>query len=330
MEHNMLKEIESLKELVTAFSATRPQDIERFKREVTGKNGAIQALFEQFKQLASEERKLIGSPLNILKQAALQKLQEMQDNLTSQAADSDFDFTMPPRMFENGSHHPISQVMEEVIGLFERIGFSVKDGPEIEDDWHNFTALNFPEDHPARDMQDTFFISRKDKMVLRTHTSSIQIRTLQNETPPLRFISPGRVYRCDSDATHSPVFHQIECMCIDKHISFADLKDVLYYFVHAFFGKDVKMRFRPSYFPFTEPSAEMDIGWEINGQFKWMEILGCGMVDPNVLRNCNIDPKVYSGYAFGVGVERLAMLRYKIRDIRLFYENDIRFLNQFR
>lgn len=326
----MLKEIEIINEQVATFTATCQQDIEKFRREFTGKNGVIQSFFDRFRELPPESRKSIGAPLNLLKQSALQKLQALQENLNKQTKPVAFDFTLPSRQFEVGSHHPISLVMEEVIGLFERIGFSVKDGPEMEDDWHNFTALNFPEDHPARDMQDTFFISREDKMVLRTHTSSIQVRTLETETPPLRFISPGRVSRCDSDATHSPVFHQIECMCIEKNVSFADLKDVLYYFVHAFFGKEVQIRFRPSYFPFTEPSAEMDIGWEVNGVFRWMEILGCGMVDPNVLRNCNIDADIYSGYAFGVGVERLAMLRYKIKDIRLFYENDLRFLGQFR
>lgn len=325
----MLSEIDSLKERIIGYSLKTPANLEAFKREITGKNGAINELFERFKQIPPEEKKLVGGALNQLKQLANEMFLKAQEEIENSGKKLDFDFTLPSKEIEAGSQHPISQVMEEVISIFERIGFVVKDGPEMEDDWHNFSALNFPDDHPARDMQDTFFVNKIDKIVLRTHTSSIQIRTLENEQPPLRFIAPGRVYRCDSDATHSPVFHQIECMVIDKNVSFADLKDVLYYFVKAFFGDDLQVRFRPSYFPFTEPSAEMDIGWNVDGKFKWMEILGCGMVDPNVLKNCNIDPEIYSGYAFGVGVERLAMLRYKIRDIRLFYENDLRFLNQF-
>ncbi|MCX7744944.1 MAG: phenylalanine--tRNA ligase subunit alpha [Flavobacteriales bacterium] len=325
----MLKEIESLKERIKNYSLKTPADLEVFKREITGKNGIINEFFERFKQIPSEEKKIIGGALNQLKQLANEMFYLAQEQIENSRNKLDFDFTLPSKEIMAGSQHPISQVMEEVISIFERIGFVVKDGPEMEDDWHNFSALNFPDDHPARDMQDTFFVNKNEKIVLRTHTSSIQIRTLENELPPLRFIAPGRVYRCDSDATHSPVFHQIECMVIDKNVSFADLKDVLYYFVKAFFGENLQVRFRPSYFPFTEPSAEMDIGWNVDGKFKWMEILGCGMVDPNVLKNCNIDPEKYSGYAFGVGVERLAMLRYKIRDIRLFYENDVRFLKQF-
>lgn len=325
----MLSEIDLLKERISSYSLKTLADLDVFKREIIGKNGAINDLFERFKQIPPEEKKIVGSALNQLKQIANEMFHKAQEEIENSGKKLDFDFTLPPKEIEAGSLHPISQVMEEVISIFERIGFVVKDGPEMEDDWHNFSALNFPDDHPARDMQDTFFVNKNDKIVLRTHTSSIQIRTLENEQPPLRFIAPGRVYRCDSDATHSPVFHQIECMVIDKNVSFADLKDVLYYFVKAFFGNDLHVRFRPSYFPFTEPSAEMDIGWNVDGKFKWMEILGCGMVDPNVLKNCNIDPEIYSGYAFGVGIERLAMLRYKIRDIRLFYENDVRFLNQF-
>lgn len=325
----MLKEIDLLKEKLSGYSLKTAADLEVFKREITGKNGVINHLFEQFKLIPAEEKKQVGGALNQLKQMAMEIFHAAQEQIENTGRKQEFDFTLPPKEILAGSLHPISQVMEEVISIFERIGFVVKDGPEMEDDWHNFSALNFADDHPARDMQDTFFVSKNNKIMLRTHTSSIQIRTLENEQPPLRFIAPGRVYRCDSDATHSPVFHQIECMVIDKNVSFADLKDVLFYFVKAFFGDDLQVRFRPSYFPFTEPSAEMDIGWNVDGKFKWMEILGCGMVDPNVLKNCNIDPKVYSGYAFGVGVERLAMLRYKIHDIRLFYENDVRFLNQF-
>lgn len=325
----MLKKIDSLKDKLRQYSLKTASDLEIFKREVIGKNGIINQLFEEFKLIPSNEKKQVGGALNQLKQLAQEMFLAAQEQIENTRTRQTFDYTLPAKEILSGTLHPISQVMEEVISIFEHIGFVVKNGPEIEDDWHNFSALNFADDHPARDMQDTFFVNQKDKIVLRTHTSSIQIRTLESEQPPLRFIAPGRVYRCDSDATHSPVFHQIECMVIDKNVSFADLKDVLFYFVKAFFGEDLQVRFRPSYFPFTEPSAEMDIGWNVDGKFKWMEILGCGMVDPNVLKNCNIDPDVYSGYAFGVGVERLAMLRYKIRDIRLFFENDIRFLNQF-
>jgi phenylalanyl-tRNA synthetase alpha chain len=325
----MIEKIEQLKSEILSVSLEKREDLEIFKRDYIGKNGVIAALFEEFKSLAPENRKSVGAPLNQLKTLANEKFQVAQDLLEDRAQVTDFDFTLPSKTFDVGSEHPINQVLQEVIEIFERIGFVVKDGPEMEDDWHNFSALNFPADHPARDMQDTFFVNKSEKIVLRTHTSSIQVRTLETEQPPLRFISPGRVYRCDSDATHSPVFHQIECMYIDKNVSFADLKDVLFYFVKSFFGEDVHVRFRPSYFPFTEPSAEMDIGWVVDGKPKWMEILGCGMVDPNVLINNNINPREYSGYAFGVGVERLTMLRHKINDIRLFFDNDTRFLKQF-
>lgn len=325
----MLQEIEEIKSRIGAYSLASAQELENFKREISGKNGAITSLFDRFKSVPNEEKRAVGQALNELKNLAQEVYTAAIEKLESQTSGGDFDFTLPGALLQQGTRHPLNVVGNEIFGIFERIGFTVEEGPEVEDDWHNFTALNFPEEHPARDMQDTFFVEHADKILLRTHTSSVQVRTMMRSQPPLRIISPGRVYRCDSDATHSPVFHQVEGLYIDKGVSFSDLKDVLFYFVRSCFGTDIQVRFRPSYFPFTEPSAEMDIGWTVDGKFKWMEILGCGMVDPHVLDNCGIDSSVYSGYAFGMGVERITMLRHKIKDIRLFYENDLRFLNQF-
>lgn len=326
----MIQEIDEIIKSVKAFEIKTAADIETYKREISGKNGRLNDLFEKFKTVANEDKKAVGKALNELKilvnEKYIEGLKHLEEN---QSSGADIDFTLPGNQLSIGKRHPLNLVNEEVIDIFEKIGFITKEGPEIEDDWHNFSALNFPSNHPARDMQDTFFVNKDNHILLRTHTSSVQVRTMMNEKPPIRIISPGRVYRCDSDATHSPVFHQCEGLYIDKNVSFSDLKDVLFYFVRSFFGENTKVRFRPSYFPFTEPSAEMDIGWTIDGKFRWMEILGCGMVDPNVLKNCGIDPEEYSGYAFGMGIERLTMLRYKISDIRLFYENDIRFTSQF-
>lgn len=326
----MLHEIEEIAKSVVAFELKTAADLEVFKREISGKNGRLNDLFEKFKSVPNTEKKAVGKALNELKNLVNEKfnrgLQLIEEN---KSTGNEKDYSLPGNLLWYGKRHPINQVNEEVIDIFEKIGFMSKEGPEVEDDWHNFTALNFPNNHPARDMQDTFFVNRENHILLRTHTSSVQVRTMVSEKPPIRIISPGRVYRCDSDATHSPVFHQCEGLYIDKNVSFSDLKDVLFYFVRSFFGNNTKVRFRPSYFPFTEPSAEMDIGWTVDGKFRWMEILGCGMVDPNVLKNCGIDPCEYSGYAFGMGIERLTMLRYKISDIRLFYENDVRFLAQF-
>ncbi len=326
----MLDEIAEIAEKVKSFELKSNTDLENYKREISGKNGRLNDLFEKFKTVPGDQKKDVGKALNELKILVNEKfgagLEFVESNSTTK---SDVDYTLPGKFLSFGKRHPLNLVNEEVIDIFEKIGFITKEGPEVEDDWHNFSALNFPPDHPARDMQDTFFVNKENNILLRTHTSSVQVRTMMNEKPPIRIISPGRVYRCDSDATHSPVFHQCEGLYIDKNVSFSDLKDVLFYFVRSYFGNDTKVRFRPSYFPFTEPSAEMDIGWTIDGKFKWMEILGCGMVDPNVLKNCGIDPEVYTGYAFGMGIERLTMLRYKISDIRLFYENDLRFINQF-
>ncbi len=326
----MLQEIAEITHLVQKFELKTGSDLENYKREISGKNGRLNDLFEKFKTIPGDQKKDVGKALNELKILVTQKFDEgvnfVEANTISK---SDKDETLPGKFLSFGKRHPLNLVNEEVIDIFEKIGFITKEGPEVEDDWHNFSALNFPSNHPARDMQDTFFVNKENNILLRTHTSSVQVRTMMNEKPPIRIISPGRVYRCDSDATHSPVFHQCEGLYIDKNVSFSDLKDVLFYFVRSFFGEDTKVRFRPSYFPFTEPSAEMDIGWTVDGKFRWMEILGCGMVDPNVLKNCGIDPEEYSGYAFGMGIERLTMLRYKISDIRLFYENDLRFIEQF-
>lgn len=326
----MLNEIAEIAEIVKSFEIKSNGDLEKYKQEISGKNGRLNDLFEKFKLVPGDQKKDVGKALNELKILISTKFEEGVSFLeTSTSEKSDKDYSLPGKKLEFGKRHPLNLVNEEVIDIFEKIGFTSKEGPEVESDWFNFSALNFPADHPARDMQDTFFVNKENNILLRTHTSSVQVRTMMSEKPPIRIISPGRVYRCDSDATHSPVFHQCEGLYIDKNVSFSDLKDVLFYFVRSYFGNDTKVRFRPSYFPFTEPSAEMDIGWTINGNFKWMEILGCGMVDPNVLKNCGIDPEVYAGYAFGMGIERLTMLRYKISDIRLFYENDLRFINQF-
>lgn len=326
----MLQEIAEIAQRVHNFELKTSLDLENYKREISGKNGRLNDLFEMFKTIPGDQKKEVGKALNELKILVNQKFDEgvsfVEANVSSV---SDKDETLPGKYLSFGKRHPLNLVNEEVIDIFEKIGFVTKEGPEVEDDWHNFSALNFPSNHPARDMQDTFFVNKENNILLRTHTSSVQVRTMMNEKPPIRIISPGRVYRCDSDATHSPVFHQCEGLYIDKNVSFSDLKDVLFHFVRLFFGEDTKVRFRPSYFPFTEPSAEMDIGWTVDGKFKWMEILGCGMVDPNVLKNCGINPDEYSGYAFGMGIERLTMLRYKISDIRLFYENDLRFIEQF-
>ena len=305
-------------------------DCENFKRDVLGKNGLIQSAMDIFRDLPGSEKPKWGSELNRLKTEGNALYQSALDNLDSEVKLPWIDITLPSVPLPKGSLHPLTQVENDLTALFNRIGFRVATGPEIEDDWHNFTALNFPVNHPARDMQDTFFMKGNPERLLRTHTSGVQIRTMLNQKPPIRVVAPGRVYRCDNDATHSPVFHQIEGLVIDKDVSFADMKEVLYYFVDQFFGTEFEVRFRPSFFPFTEPSAEMDIGRrKPNGEIAWMEILGCGMVDPAVLENCNIDPEEFSGYAFGIGIDRLAMLRYQIPDIRLLYENDVRFLSQF-
>lgn len=337
----MLAQIEELITKVGAFHSADSKEIEAFRIEYLGKKGLLNDLFASFKSVTSDERKEVGQAINRLKQAASEKV----DNLKDQAASTDLktvkntiDLTRPGYPTEMGSRHPISLVRNKIVDIFSSIGFGVSEGPEIEDDWHNFTALNLPDHHPARDMQDTFFIQTNPDILLRTHTSSVQVRHMEQNQPPIRTISPGRVYRNEDISARSHCFfHQVEGLYIDKDVSFADLKQTLQYFTTKLLGKS-KIRLRPSYFPFTEPSAEVDVYWGLETETDyrmtkgtgWLEIMGCGMVDPNVLRNCGIDPEVYSGYAFGMGIDRIALLLYQIPDIRMLSENDMRFLEQFK
>ena len=301
-------------------------DLLQIKSKYLGKKGLLTSLFASIKNLGINERKRFGIELNnvknILSKLLASKLESLKaaDNTTNK-----IDLDVPPRHHNNGSHHPISLVIRKIENIFLKYGFDIQDGPEIETEHYNFESLNILENHPARDMHDTFYLN--NKLLLRTHTSSVQIHAMENSTAPFRVLAPGRVYRCDSDPTHSPMFHQIEGLCVDTDITFSNLKWILNNFIREFFeSKSIKTRFRPSYFPFTEPSAEMDIMFDN----KWLEVLGCGMVHPNVLKNVNIDPKKYSGFAFGLGIERFAMLAYKIKDLRVFFENDINFLEQFK
>lgn len=325
---------------IEAFDAKNAVEVEQFRIKYLGKKGVINSLFSQFKALPGDEKRSLGKPLNELKNAAQDKLNALQNTAGSQAKiTSEGDLTRPANFEKLGARHPVNLVKNEIIDIFKRIGFNVSEGPEIEDDWHNFTALNFPEEHPARDMQDTFFVEKNPDWALRTHTSSVQVRVMENEKPPIRTISPGRVYRNEAISARSHCFfHQIEGLYIDENVSFADLKQTLLYFAQEFFGKDTKIRLRPSYFPFTEPSAEMDVYWGLENERDyrmtkgtgWLEVLGCGMVDPAVLKNNGIDPEKYSGLAFGIGVERITLHRYQIPDIRMLFENDSRFLEQFK
>lgn len=327
-----LREIES-------FNESAPEKVEQFRIKFLGKKGIIPALFEDFKSLPKEEKRNLGRLLNELKQKATARVSDLKGKPATQSkAPAGLDLTRPAGQIPTGGRHPINQVMTEITDIFKRVGFNVSTGPEVEDDWHNFTALNFPEEHPARDMQDTFFVAKNPDWALRTHTSSVQVRIMENQKPPIRTICPGRVFRNETITSRSHcIFHQVEGLYIDKGVSFADLKQTLLFFAREFFGKDTEIRLRPSYFPFTEPSAEMDVYWGLENEVDyrmtkgtgWLEVLGCGMVDPNVLKNCGIDPNEYSGFAWGMGVERLAMQRYQISDIRLLFENDVRFLEQF-
>jgi phenylalanyl-tRNA synthetase alpha chain len=324
---------------VETFEADSTEAVEAFRIAYAGKKGILNALFAAFREVAPAEKKEYGQLLNTLKQAVADKVkalqtQTFQGNQTGTIADP----FRPAFPLEIGSRHPLSLVRNRIIDIFSQVGFSISEGPEIEDDWHNFTALNLPEYHPARDMQDTFFIQTDPDILLRTHTSSVQVRYMENNTPPIRTLSPGRVFRNEAISARAHcIFHQIEGLYIDEKVSFADLKQMLLYFTKSLFGKS-KIRLRPSYFPFTEPSAEVDIYWGLETETDyritkgtgWLEIMGCGMVDPNVLSNCGIDPEKYSGYAFGMGIERIAMLLYQISDIRMFFENDVRFLKQFK
>lgn len=335
------EEVAQIAQEVAAFELKNKEQLEQFRNLYTGRKGRIADLFDGIKNIAPEQRKSYGQELNAVKEQALTKFKAKQEELEAAGSSQivpQFDFTLPVIPQTVGTRHPLTLVREEIIRIFERIGFNLSEGPEIEDDWHNFSALNFPENHPARDMQDTFFVGEEAAMLLRTHTSSVQVRVMENEKPPIRTLSPGRVYRNEAISARAHcIFHQVEGLFIDEQVSFADLKQTLYYFVQEMFGAETKIRFRPSFFPFTEPSAEIDIsclickgeGCNICKQTGWVEIGGSGMVDPEVLKNCNIDPTTYSGFAFGMGIERIAMLKYQIKDLRLFTENDIRFLRQF-
>jgi len=307
--------------------------LQKLKAQYLGKKGLVTEKLKALSAIAPEQRPAYGKAVNEIKifleeelrrTESLLKEREYQESILSEA----LDVTLPGKFTPPGSEHPIQRVLSEITGIFSSMGFEVGEGPEVELDYYNFEALNMPRNHPARDMQDTFYIS--DDVVLRTHTSPVQIRVMEKRTPPLKIVAPGKVYRCDADVSHTPMFHQVEGFMVDTDISFSDLKGVLHTFVEAFFERSLAMRFRPSYFPFTEPSAEVDIGWEKGGaEPGWLEILGCGMVHPNVLRGCDVDPEIYTGYAFGMGIERLAMLRYGVSDLRLFFENDLQFLRQF-
>lgn len=335
----MLEQVNTLRTEIAQFQATNQEELEAFRLRFIAKKGVIAALFANLKEVAPAEKKQWGAVLNELKQAAQERFQVLIEQLgapSQSAAASTEDLTLPPPTTGLGALHPLTNTFNKIVTLFERIGFNVSEGPEIEDDWHNFTALNFPENHPARDMQDTFFVDADH--ALRTHTSSVQVRVMESEELPIRTISPGRVFRNEAISARAHcIFHQVEGLYINQGVSFAELKETLLYFVKELFGDSTKLRFRPSYFPFTEPSAELDIdcricrgkGCNICKYTGWVEIMGAGMVDPQVLTNCNIDPQVYSGFAFGMGVERIAMLQYGINDLRLFTENDVRFLKQF-
>ena len=333
----MLEKIEELLLEVNSFQTKSKDEIEQFRIKFSGKKGILKDFFEKFKEVPNEQKKDFGQKINSLRQAVESKLEALKEATSSQIIVEKDDLTKPAFPLELGSRHPINLVRGRIIEIFKSIGFAVSDGPEIEDDWHNFTALNLPEYHPARDMQDTFFIEQNPDVLLRTHTSSVQIRHMEENQPPIRILSPGRVFRNEAVSSRSHcIFHQIEGLYIDENVSFADLKQTLQFFTTELFGKS-KIRMRPSYFPFTEPSAEVDVYWGLNSETDyritkgtgWLEIMGCGMVDPAVLKNVNIDADKYSGYAFGMGIERIVMLLYQLGDIRMFFENDKRMLQQF-
>ena len=336
----MKDRISELLEEVSKLSAENAEQLEALRIKYLSKKGEISSLFNDFKNVAADQKREIGELLNELKTKATERIAEMKAEFEAKQAQADApDVTRTPDPIEVGTRHPLSLVKNEIVDIFSRIGFSIAEGPEVEDDWHVFSALNFPPEHPARDMQDTFFITRDPDVLLRTHTSSVQSRVMTSQKPPIRVLCPGRVYRNEAISYRAHCFfHQVEGLYIDKNISFADLKQALLYFAKEMFGEQTQIRLRPSYFPFTEPSAEMDISCNICGgvgcafckNTGWVEILGCGMVDPAVLEACGIDSKVYSGYAFGLGVERITNLKYRVKDLRMFSENDVRFLEQFK
>ena len=337
---SMIDKIKQHIEEAKAFNTKNKESLEQFRIKYLGSKGLLKELFNEFKNIPNDQKKDFGQVINTLKTVAEERVKTIQEELENKEELKGIyiDLSRPSEPIQIGSRHPISLVKNQIIDIFSTVGFNVSEGPEIEDDWHNFTALNLPEYHPARDMQDTFFIQTNPDILLRTHTSSVQVRYMENNKPPIRTISPGRVFRNEAVSSRSHcIFHQVEGLYIDKDVSFADLKQTLLYFTKEMFGKS-KIRLRPSYFPFTEPSAEVDIYWGLKTETDyritkgtgWLEIMGCGMVDPNVLKNCGINPDEYNGFAFGMGIERIAMLLYQIGDIRMFYENDTRFLEQFK
>ena len=331
-------EVKALLQKVDNFVPKSEKEVEEFRLSFLGKKGKMNDLFAAFKNVPNESKKEFGQAINTLKQNAQAKVDEFKGSFETTDTAEEIDLTRPVSLDNLGSRHPISLVRKDIVEIFNRIGFTISEGPEIEDDWHNFSALNTPKEHPARDMQDTFFIQTNPDVLLRTHTSSVQVRYMENYKPPIRTLSPGRVYRNEAISARAHcIFHQVEGLYIDENVSFADLKQCLLYFAKEMFGEKTKIRLRPSYFPFTEPSAEVDVscnicsgkGCNVCKNTGYLEILGCGMVDPNVLDNCGIDSKKYSGFAFGMGIERITMLKYQIKDLRLFFENDVRFLEQF-
>ena len=336
----MNEKIKEIQAEIEAFKISSQESLEQFRIQFLGSKGIVKNLFGELKTVANEQKREVGQLLNALRQTAQDHFDKAKETMESQVDDdSKVDVTRPGDQIAVGARHPLSIVRSEIIEIFSRIGYMVSEGPEIEDDWHNFSALNFPPEHPARDMQDTFFIEKgEEEIALRTHTSSVQVRVMENSTPPIRTISPGRVYRNEAISARAHCFfHQVEGLYIDKDVSFADLKQTLMYFAKEMFGEKAQIRMRPSYFPFTEPSAEVDVscticsgkGCNVCKYTGWLEILGCGMVDPNVLESSNIDSKTYSGFAFGMGIERIAQLKYRVNDLRLYSENDVRFLKQF-
>ena len=337
----MIEKIQALKEQIEALSAANAEELEALRIKYLSKKGEITSLFNDFRNVPNEQKREIGQKLNELKTLATDKINAIREAFNANAVnDVDIDLTRTAAPQEIGTRHPISLVRKEIIDIFSRLGFTIAEGPEVEDGWHVFSSLNFADDHPARDMQDTFFIQRNPAdVLLRTHTSSVQSRIMEHTQPPIRIICPGRVYRNEAISARAHCFfHQVEALYVDKNVTFADLKQVLLYFAQEMFGPETKIRLRPSYFPFTEPSAEMDISCDLCGGkgcafckgTGWVEILGCGMVDPNVLESCGIDSKVYSGFALGMGIERITNLKYRVKDLRMFSENDVRFLEEFK
>lgn len=335
----MLEKIHSLKAEIETLQASTPEEVEALRIKYLSKKGEVSNLMADFRNVPADQKKAVGMEINALKLLATEKINALKAATESaETLDDSLDLSRSASPIALGTRHPLSLVRDEIVEIFRRLGFTVAEGPEIEDDWHVFSSLNFAEDHPARDMQDTFFVEKNPDILLRTHTSSIQVRVMQNSRPPIRVVCPGRVFRNEAISYRAHcIFHQVEGLYIDENVSFADLKQTILYFAKEMFGEDASIRMRPSYFPFTEPSAEVDVSCNLCGGkgcnvckgTGWLEIMGCGMVDPNVLEACGIDSRKYSGFAFGMGVERIAMLRYGVKDLRLYFENDIRFLQQF-